>query len=133
MSSRFGAVARLVLIDLAGSVLWFPYWWYTTGLIAILQATKNALIYRSRSFGIKIWIRNFFVPMYGQYDWTGRLVSVFMRFVVLIGRCIFMGFEALIYVAGIALWIAAPPLFLFLAVMSFIQGAFVDQVRGVIR
>ena len=133
MSSRTGAVARLVIIDLAGSVVWFPIWWYTRGFDHVLQAAVRAIQYRVRSYGLKIWIQNFFVPMYGQYDWSGRLISVLMRFVVLVARIVALGVESLLYGAGLLFWIIALPLFFGMALWSFFQGAFFEQVRGVIR
>ncbi|MFZ2804274.1 MAG: hypothetical protein WA001_03550 [Patescibacteria group bacterium] len=122
MNSRGGAVAQLVFVDLLGSVVWFPVWWYTTGFMRVVARASAGLKYRSRQYGLKIWIANFFVPMYGQYDLTGRLVSVFMRFVVLVGRLVALALEAVAYAVLIAAWVMAPVLFLLLAVSSFIQG-----------
>jgi len=122
MNSRGGAVAQLVFVDLLGSVVWFPVWWYTTGLMRVVSRAKVGLIYRSRQYGLKIWVANFFVPMYGQYDLAGRLVSIFMRFVVLVGRSIALAVEAVVWGLAIVLWGVAPVLTLVLAVSSFIQG-----------
>ena len=130
MSSRTGAVAKLLFVDLLGSVAWFPIWWYTKGLRGVVDAAVNAIRYRTQSFGLKIWIGNFFVPMYGQYDITGRLVSVFMRFVVLVSRLVALGVEAVIYGAGIALWIVAPVFFLAMLVASFVQGTLLNQATS---
>ncbi len=110
MQSRVGAVARLILIDLIGSVVWFPVWWYSSGLLRVLRWMKRTLRFRVKEYDFAIWIRNFFVPMYGQHDLTGRLVSVFMRFVVLVGRLIALGVEILLDAAGLLAWIAAPAL-----------------------
>jgi hypothetical protein len=122
MTSRVGAVARLLILDVLGSVAWFPVWWYSTGLLSVLHATQSALDYRIRSYAFAIWIRNFFVPMYGQHDLTGRLVSVVMRFVVLVARAIALAVEALVYGCGIVLWILAPMGFILLAMMSVARG-----------
>src|SRR5689334_9819464 len=111
MQSRVGAVARLVFVDLLGSIAWFPVWWYSTGMLKVLHSSRDALQYRARSYAFAIWIKNFFVPMYGQYDITGRFVSVLMRFIVLVGRSIAYVVEALVYLLGIILWAVAPILF----------------------
>jgi hypothetical protein len=116
MKSRAGAVAQLLFVDLAGSVAWFPVWWYTKGLQKVIAASFAALRYRSRSYALTLWIKNFFVPMYGQYDWTGRLVSVFMRAVVIIGRSIALLAEAWVYLLGAVIWVLLPPVALLLAV-----------------
>jgi len=128
MSSRSAAVARLVVVDLLGSVVWFPVWWYTTGLQRVIRSSIESLHYRSKSYGLKIWVQNFLVPMYGQYDLTGRLVSVFMRAVVLIGRSIALFVEALVYGLGVFVWVIVPVAFLALAVSSFVQGAVHSQL-----
>lgn len=121
-------MARLIFIDLLGSVAWFPVWWYTKGFALVRAKAWASLRYRSQSYGFRIWIRNFFVPMYGQYDITGKLVSVFMRFIVLIGRSIAFSVEALIYAAGLLLWVAAPITPVLLALASFTAGTFLKSV-----
>jgi hypothetical protein len=124
MQSRVGSVAQLLFIDFIGSIVWFPVWWYTTGLLKVVNAAIRAMRYRAQAYAFAIWIRNFFVPMYGQYDWEGRLISVFMRTVVLIGRLIAFVIESLIYIAGVIIWCLIPPLAVILAfengVMSLI-------------
>ncbi len=122
MNSRVSAIARLLFIDLLGSIAWFPVWWYTTGLAMVAGKAMTALRYRSQAYAFRIWIRNFFVPMYGQYDLGGRAVSVFMRFVVLVGRAIAITVEAIIYLAGLVLWGVLPPLTIVLIVMNLVGG-----------
>lgn len=108
MTSRTGEVAKFILVDFFGSVAWFPIWWYTVGLLGIMAAARNGLEYRVRSLGFKIWLKNFFVPMYGQYDLTGKLISIWMRFVVLIGRIIVLVAEAIGFTIGIIAWVLIP-------------------------
>lgn len=108
MNSRVGSVAHLLFVDLLGSIAWFPVWWYTKGLGNVIKKILAVLRYRAKAYAFAIWIKNFFVPMYGQYDIAGRLVSVFMRFVVLIGRAIAMFVEALVYLAGLVVYLLAP-------------------------
>lgn len=125
MKSRVGAVAELLIVDLAGSLIWFPVWWYTKGLQKVLNAALRSLQYRVRSYALVVWLKNFFVPMFGQYDIAGRLISVFMRLVVFIGRSIALIVEAIVYVIGIALWVLLPPIALIMA----IQGGILSLVR----
>ncbi|MCR4278948.1 MAG: hypothetical protein NUV81_03550 [bacterium] len=108
MKSAGGGLAKFVVFDLIGSIVWFPAWWYTTGLRQLLQWVGRSLRYRVRAYGFSIWIKNFFVPMYGQYDISGRLISVLMRFVVLIGRSIALLVEAIIYLGAVFLWLVSP-------------------------
>lgn len=122
MQSRAGAVARLLIVDLLGSVAWFPMWWYTKGFQRVVNAAAHALQYRASSYAFGIWLKNFFVPMYGQHDLAGRAVSVFMRTVVLIGRLIAFVAEAAVYGLGLFAWMAAPVAFAIMAVWSLTAG-----------
>ncbi|MFA5129429.1 MAG: hypothetical protein WC477_00750 [Patescibacteria group bacterium] len=118
MRSRTGSVAQLLFGDIAGSIIWFPVWWYTRGLNRVIRKAEDAISYRWRAYAFGIWLRNFFVPMYGQYDWTGRLISVFMRFFVMLGRLIALVVEIIVYFLGIVFWIFLPPVSLMLALQS---------------
>ncbi len=118
MQSKAGSVARYLLLDILGSVLHFPLWWYTTGFQDVLNWVSRTLSYRWRSFNMALWLKSLFVPMYGQYDLIGRLVSVFMRLVVLIGRSIFLLVEASILLIITLLWLIAP----LVGVVLFLDG-----------
>lgn len=117
-----GALARLLFVDLIGSVAWFPIWWYTTGLKKMIQWCLDGLHYRVRQYSFAVWIKNFFVPMYGQYDWQGRLISVLMRTVVLTGRGVALVAEAVIYVFLVLAWAIVPPLAFILALQNILLG-----------
>ncbi len=123
VESHTKQLSKLLLVDLLGSFLWFPLWWYTTGLEKVARYFWQSLLYRSSSYGLRIWIRNFFVPMYGQSDIQGKVVSVFMRLIVLVGRSLALAFEAAIYVLGLCLWIVAPAFFLLMFVLGLAKGA----------
>lgn len=110
--------------------MWFPVWWYTTGFLWISEVALRTIAYRSQQYGLRIWLRNFFVPMYGQYDIAGRLVSVFMRSVVLLGRCIALAVESAIYAVGVAVWCVAPPMCIVFIVTNVLRGAVVDSLLG---
>lgn len=128
MNSRVGAVSKLLFIDLLGSIAWFPVWWYTKGLALIARKAVAAMKYRSQAYAFRIWMRNFFVPMFGQHDFWGRVISVFMRFVVLVGRLIAYAVEAAVYFAGIVLWLLAPPVTLLLGLQSGVFGFGIDRL-----
>lgn len=128
VTSRFKQIFKLLFIDFAGSFLWFPVWWYTVGLKKLALRFWRDLRYRVASYGLKIWIKNFFVPMYGQHDWTGRLVSLWMRFIVLVGRVVGLVAEAAVYAVGLAFYAAAPALLGLLFVTSLVQGAFLERL-----
>lgn len=124
MLSKTGLIVRFVFLDLILSVLHFPLWWYSDGLGSVLGRGRRALAFRWKSFAIGVWIRNLFVPMYGQHDFMGRMVSVVMRFVMLIGRLIFIAFEAFYYFLLTILWVTFLPGLVFLFVFGVLRGVF---------
>jgi hypothetical protein len=130
MRSKTGDVLRLLLLDLGGSVAWFPLWWYTTGVSRVAKGALQTLRYRAQSYSLGIWVRNFFVPMYGQHDLAGRLVSILMRFVVLVGRSIALAVEAVFHALWIVLWLVAPAAFIVLAVNGLLRGGFTAGVSN---
>lgn len=130
MALHSKALAKIIFIDLVGSLAWFPIWWYTTGLKKVINSSVSALSYRLRSYGIKVWLVNFFVPMYGQHDLTGKLVSVFMRTMILIGRLIALAIEFTVYVVGVLVWIMFPIFVLLMAIMNLAQGGMTENIRA---
>ncbi len=129
MNVHLKPLGKFLLIDLLGSIAWFPVWWYTIGLKRQAIKAVKSLQYRYQAYGFRIWIRNFFVPMYGQYDIGGRAISILMRFVVLVGRSIALVVEALVLMLGVALWASAPALFLLFALTNLSKGLFMDQIK----
>lgn len=113
-------LTKFVVSETIGSVMRFPLWWYTDGLMNLGAWIVRELEYRWKAYAFAIWIRNIFVPMYGQYDWSGRLVSFVMRLVVLVGRGIALIIEALAYFFLALLYVIAPPSAIVLTVFSFL-------------
>ncbi len=56
--------------------------------------------------------------MYGQHDITGRLISVLMRFVVLVARVFALIVEAAVYALGIIVYVLLPIGSVFLAIVN---------------
>lgn len=108
MPSRSAGVLDVLFTEFAVSVVRFPIWWYSTGFRRIATSAANALRYRSEEFAFGLWMKNLFVPMYGQVDITGKIISVFMRIVVMIGRGIAFCIEVALYTFGLFLWLLTP-------------------------
>ena len=128
MFSRLESVAGYLVFDLLGSFVRFPVWWYGQGLQDVIQWAWDGLVYRWRSYGVKLWLKNILVPMYGQYDLTGRLVSVFMRLVFIIARSVAWVVEVLVYAFILFVWLAAPVAFVAMLLLNVFQGAFVARL-----
>ncbi len=91
----------------------FPLWWYTGGFLNLLGSLKEFLADSERSLAFFVWVKNIFVPMYGQSDWQGKIISFFIRII----QIIFRGF-ALLVMAMFALiiaiiWLALPALIVY--------------------
>ncbi len=110
MPSRVGTVTKFVLLDFLGSVIRFPFWWYSDGLMSVVRWMGRSLQYRWRGYAIGLWVSHFFTPMYNSYDFTGRLISIVMRFVVIVARCFAFGVEAMLSALLVAIWFFAPPI-----------------------
>ncbi|PIX12175.1 hypothetical protein COZ73_00770, partial [Candidatus Falkowbacteria bacterium CG_4_8_14_3_um_filter_36_11] len=63
---------------------------------------------REKSLALLIWIKNIGRPMYGQYDWQGRIISFFMRLIQIIIRSFFMLFWLALALAILGLWALLP-------------------------
>lgn len=108
MPSRVGALSTFLLSDLIGSVIRFPLWWYAEGLVGVARWIGRSLAYRWRAYAITLWIRHFFVPMYGAHDWASRLISIVMRGVVIMARLVAFFVESLIYGSLLIGWFFLP-------------------------
>jgi hypothetical protein len=101
-------VAKAFVQDVVFSIVYFPVWWYTEGLASVLRWSWRQISYQAASYALGLWIKMFFVPMYGQHDWAGRAMSVFMRFVVLCGRGMALTVMVFVHLVLVAVWIVLP-------------------------
>ena len=67
-------------------VFYFPVWWYSGGASHALAWCLNLFRDGNRALAPALWLRNILVPMYGQYDWQGRLISFGVRLANVVGR-----------------------------------------------
>lgn len=108
MFSRMETIAGYLFLDLAGSFLRFPIWWYGEGMHDRIEWAKTQIMYRWRGYAIGLWWKNFFVPMYGASDWAGRAISMVARFGVIIGRLLALAFECGFYLFVLFCWLLIP-------------------------
>lgn len=79
-----------VLTRIIWDFLYFPLWWYGAGFLKTLRGVLNFYRGQEASLGFSIWLKNIFVPMYGQQDFTGRIISFFIRLIQVIYRGLVM-------------------------------------------
>ena len=103
-----------IILKILGDILYFPIWWYSVGLARLLKNVWNFLSNQERSLGFSVWLRNIFVPMYGQRDWAGRLISFLVRLVQIFFRGIVLLIWLILSLIFIFIWLLGP-VFLVLA------------------
>lgn len=99
-----------IIISLFLEIVYFPVWWYSVGFIRFFTNIRLFLRDRERSLGFFVWVKNIFVPMYGQTDFAGRLISFFMRLVQIIARGFVLFLWFVFCLSALAIWLALPVL-----------------------
>jgi hypothetical protein len=107
-----------IVLQTLGEIIYFPLWWYSVGFIETLKKELNFLRNQEQSLGFSIWMKNLFVPMYGQYDIAGRIISFIIRFLQIIFRGLVLLIWLGILIIGAMLWLALP---FFLIIALFFQ------------
>ena len=105
--------ARSIFIDLIGDALYFPLWWYSSGLQQILLGFARSVTETADHLSLRLLILNIFRPMFAQSDRTGRIISFFMRLVILIGRSIYFFVYVLFRMLLVIIWAAIPVLIVY--------------------
>ena len=110
---------KFVLVDLIGDILYWPLWWYSKGLVKTGLFCLQNLKSEYERLALGVWLKNLFTPMFGQYDWEGRLISFFIRIFQIIFRAILLLFWAIVFLVVFIAWIIVPPYIFYQAVINF--------------
>ncbi len=108
-------------IDLIGGIIGFPLWWYSRGLKDAVHFCFGSIRNQWLNLALGIWLKNLFIPMYGETSIAGRIISVFMRSVILVGRGIIFIVWTIIMVALFALYLVILP-FVVIALVYNLAG-----------
>jgi len=101
-------VIQSMLLEFILNLVYFPIWWYTGGVKHTVIWCWNLLQSGNLYLSPGLWLKNLFVPMYGQKDLQGRLMSIFMRFVNVIGRSFALLIWLIIVLILFLLWLIFP-------------------------
>lgn len=101
-----------ILVRIIWDFLYFPIWWYSAGFINVLKGVGHFYQQQEASLSFLVWLKNLFVPMYGQHDTIGRLISFFIRLVQIIFRGSMMFIIIILGLAFIAFYLSLPFLIL---------------------
>jgi len=108
LTNNAGFYGAKIIADIFKDILYFPFWWYSRGLLNFIGKNLTFLNYRQKSLGLLVWIKNLFKPMYGQHDWQGRLISFGFRVVFIIFDSVVMVFYVLLSLIAVLFWIIFP-------------------------
>lgn len=102
------AAFQKIIFEALADIFYFPIWWFSFG--AVKSAERSYELFKEGNMRLApgIWLTNIFVPMFGQYDWQGRIVSFFMRVVQIIFRSIALMVWAFACLALFIVWLLLP-------------------------
>ncbi len=111
MSQNFTLqMLKFVVIDVIGDFFYFPFWWYTQGSKRILFFIWQKELDIFYSLGLNVWLKVMFKPMYADYSFGGRVISFFMRIVILIVDLLFVLLWNIGLVIILLVWLFLPPI-----------------------
>ena len=93
------AIVTKLIAQFFLDIFYFPVWWYSLGAKQAFLSCIGLIGDANANLAPGLWLKNIFVPMFGQTDWQGRITSFFMRLVNVIGR----GFGLCIWI--VVVWI----------------------------
>src|SRR3989338_945390 len=96
MANTAPIVGRLFL-SLFFEIISAPLWWYSRGLFWVMKSVGSSIADTAAAAGLGLWVRNIFVPMYGQHDVWGRIVSFIIRLPNIVGRSMWGRFWGLFW------------------------------------
>ena len=115
---KVGKIFFWVLVDEIKTVLYFPIWWYTLGFVEMLKRAEGLIVDIEQTLGFWIWVKNLFVPMFGQRDFSGRAISFVLRlFQILVKGLVLIIVIVMVFVIVI-IWLLLP---LFVLYQAFIH------------
>ncbi len=107
------SAGKAVFGEVLGRVAYAPVFWYTRGAYDAALYCLRLIERRWKALGVGVWIANIFVPMFGQRDIAGMLISFFMRVIQIIARGIVMILWVIMVIALYVIYLAAPILIFF--------------------
>ncbi|MDD3102156.1 MAG: hypothetical protein PHE59_03360 [Patescibacteria group bacterium] len=64
-------------------IIYFPIWWYTKGLVKRIFDFSSGVFRLAHDLSLKIMVTHLFSPMFGETTKSGRIISFFMRIILL--------------------------------------------------
>lgn len=106
--TRSATIVGKFFLSLCFEIVTAPLWWYTGGVVWIISRVGASIRDAAAQAALGLWIKNVFVPMYGQHDTWGRIVSFIIRVANIIARGVWVALWAVVCVTAFGAWVAAP-------------------------
>ncbi|MBI2633665.1 MAG: hypothetical protein HYW78_04795 [Parcubacteria group bacterium] len=90
-------------------ILYFPLWWYSAGLMRLLKNIGGRIQELWRTMSLRIFLRYLFVPMFGDYSRSGRVISFFTRLAMILANFVILLINIIFLIGLVALWLAVIP------------------------
>lgn len=115
---------RFIIVDFVLNVVYFPLWWYTTGLLKVVKMIQREAGGLIRSLNLKTLARFLFKPMFGQNDIWGRIISFYVRSVHFVVLTVYTFIYTIAVSLLLIVWILIPPLIAYMIAynLGFING-----------
>lgn len=104
----YALIFQHLMFEAVLDVFYFPVWWYTKGAFFAARWCFSQLRFGNEVLAPWLWIKNIFVPMFGQYDWQGRIISFVMRLIQVVFRSAFLLVWLVFCIILFLLWILFP-------------------------
>ncbi|MBI5733993.1 MAG: hypothetical protein HY973_03565 [Candidatus Kerfeldbacteria bacterium] len=101
--------AQLIL-EFLTDIVRFPWWWYGGGLKMVAGWSWRAWTNTRLRVSWRIFAKSLFKPMYQDYSWQGRIISLVMRGLLLLVKTGHVLLAGLLYAIPVLVWLAILPL-----------------------
>ena len=120
----FVIVLQRLFIEALLDVVYFPIWWYTKGVLHTARTVGHYIELGNETLAPGLWLRNIFVPMFGQYDIAGKISSFFMRLFQIIFRSLALFLWIMVVVALGVVWAAWPVVVAYFIAHTLTTGSY---------
>jgi len=114
-------ITQKIFFEWIFDIFRFPFWWYKDASRSFLMKLGDFFVNINEIMAPGLWLKNITVPMFGQNDIQGRLVSFFMRFMNVIIRSFAMFFVVVIVIILFILWLLLPLFVLYMLYVSIVS------------
>lgn len=106
------ALQRIVF-EVFFEIVYFPVWWYSRGILFIGTHLARYFSLGNEVLAPGLWWRNLLVPMYGQYNWQGRIISFIIRLIQGVVRAILLVLWLVVLCLVFMVWVLTPVAIIF--------------------